>query len=261
MTERSSPPGYATSSTWRARRAWSCGWASIRPSTCSHWRAWRCWQPAEAASRFALAEAARAHEDGHTIGLIPAGSRHESTRNGSLRRRTTKRVYAPISAPLETRTSSVTPTRRKRSNCRNRTQVTRPAGARRLAAATGQPRRRHRTVMRASPGASTASLLSFTPLAKTLPTILTIGNGSRKPGGGTLMWIVWLAMLESRSPLVTRNLTVWSAGVVNVVLIADGPAWNAPRSVRSQANAVIGLVRSVEVDTSETVSPVCGVLG
>src|SRR5947209_3673475 len=52
MTERSSPPGYATSSTWRARRAWSCGWASIRPSSGSHWRAWRCWDPAEAGSRY-----------------------------------------------------------------------------------------------------------------------------------------------------------------------------------------------------------------
>jgi len=95
-----------------------------------------------------------AHEEGHTSGLTPAGSRHESTRSGSLPRRTVKRVYSPILPGWETRISRVTPKRRERSSLRNSTGATpdRFDTATRFTDLTGQPRPLHLTVIRAPAG-------------------------------------------------------------------------------------------------------------
>jgi hypothetical protein len=54
------------------------------------------------------------------------------------------------------------------------------------------------------------------------------------------------------------------AGVANVVVVTGPPSLNAPNgplSARSHAWAVMGLVRSVEVDTSEMDSPGRGKAG
>src|SRR2546430_10044602 len=103
---------------------------------------------------FFVTNARGAHDDGHTSGLTPAGSRHMSTRAGSLPRRTAKRVYFPISSGWETRISRVTPKRRERSNLRNSTGAAPRLldTATRLSDLIGQPRPLHLTVIRAPTG-------------------------------------------------------------------------------------------------------------
>jgi hypothetical protein len=49
--------------------------------------------------------------------------------------------------------------------------------------------------------------------------------------------------------------------VENVVLVPEPPVANAPVPATSQANAVIGLLASVELDTSDTFSPARGADG
>src|ERR1039458_7177503 len=73
--------------------------------------------------------------------------------------------------------------------------------------------------------------------------------------------IVSETVLVRPSAPVTRRCTRWFPAVANEVLTACPPAANTPLPLTSQANAVIGLVASVELDTSETGSPVCGVTG
>jgi hypothetical protein len=75
------------------------------------------------------------------------------------------------------------------------------------------------------------------------------------------MVIVADATEERPSRLVTRNRTTCDAGVENDVVVSGPPGTNAPNdpsSDTSQAYLTIGLVRSVEVDTSETFSPTRG---
>src|SRR2546425_914026 len=117
--------------------------------------------------------------DGHAIGLTPEGSRQESVRIGSLRRRTWKRVYEPISRFLETRTCKVRPAGRKRGNRRKVTHVARPRvdTTIRLADRAGQRGERQVTLIRAPVGALTASCVILTPERRSLPRIRTVGNG------------------------------------------------------------------------------------
>ena len=90
---------------------------------------------------------------------------------------------------------------------------------------------------------------------------LTTGNGciSGRAGGETET--VELATLESPLASVTRRCTTWLPAVVNVVLIPGPPTANAPVPVGSQANDVIGLDASVELETNDTDSPTRGVPG
>ena len=78
------------------------------------------------------------------------------------------------------------------------------------------------------------------------------------------MLMVSTATLERWSAAVTRSLTWWLAGVGKLALVTapaalKGP--NGPLSATSHAYSTIGLVRSLEVETSEISWPGCGELG
>ena len=60
---------------------------------------------------------------------------------------------------------------------------------------------------------------------------------------------------------VTRSCTTWSPGAAKEAVIAGAPVLKAPLPASDQANPTIGLAASVEVDTSEMDSPVCGADG
>ena len=79
-------------------------------------------------------------------------------------------------------------------------------------------------------------------------------------GGGVTM-TVSATTLERPFASVTRSRTTWLPGVENEVLITGGPAWNVPLPVVSHEKDVIGLETSVELDASDTGSPVCGAVG
>ena len=78
---------------------------------------------------------------------------------------------------------------------------------------------------------------------------------------GEVTGTVSVATLERPSAALTRNRTTWAPGVAKEVLSTGLPAWNAPVAPKAQAKAVIGLAISVELDTSETLSPVFGAGG
>ncbi len=113
----------------------------------------------------------------------------------------------------------------------------------------------------APPGACTVSRLSLAPAASIEPAIRTTGKGCIRVTAGELTAIVSAATLERPFASVTRSRTMWLPGVEKVVLSAGGPTLSAPLPVSAQANPVIGLLAPVEVDTSETGSPVCGAEG
>ncbi len=60
---------------------------------------------------------------------------------------------------------------------------------------------------------------------------------------------------------MTRSWTTWAPGVEKDVASADSPWVNRPLPLRAQAKPVIGLLASVEVETSVTGSPVWGADG
>src|SRR5207253_5440448 len=125
----------------------------------------------------------------------------------------------------------------------------------------GQPPPRHVTVTRAPGGAWAVIKLRFTPDEVRTPAMWTTGKGAMRLSGRRITWSVPLATLERPSAAVTSSRTTWSPGVVNEVLRTCLPTLNTPLLARAQANVVSGLVRSVELDTSETVSPTTGVDG
>src|SRR6202035_1649008 len=89
-------------------------------------------------------EAHAAHDDGHPIGLVAVPARQASKRSGSLPRRTTSRVYLPISPGLVIMISRTTPAARERWKRRNTTsdRGPLPAAAMWLWDLTGQLRPR-----------------------------------------------------------------------------------------------------------------------
>src|ERR1039458_8523076 len=115
--------------------------------------------------------------------------------------------------------------------------------------------------MRAPAGAWAVSSLRLTPERVSEPAIRTIGNGCISTSGTELTGMVSVAMLVEPLAALTRSRTTWLPGVVNDVVSRDFPVWNTPVPARDQANPVIGLAMSVELDTRETFSPVLGAAG
>ena len=101
----------------------------------------------------------------------------------------------------------------------------------------------------------------FTPDAVSLPAIRTIGNGCIRASGAALTWIVSVTTLERPLASDTCSRTGWGPRLENEVRRTRSPALNWALLPSAHANCVIGLEMSVEVDTSETVSPTLGADG
>jgi hypothetical protein len=80
-------------------------------------------------------------------------------------------------------------------------------------------------------------------------------------GSEELTGIVSDATLERPLPSVTRSCTLWFPAAEKIVLIAGPPAAKTPVPAGSQANAVMGLALSVELETNETAWPTLGMEG
>src|ERR1700751_5248753 len=115
--------------------------------------------------------------------------------------------------------------------------------------------------MRAPGGASTDSNHSFTPAASRRPAMRTTGKGRISRSVGALTSTVSVATADEPSAAVTRRRTTWVPAVAKGGLTIGPPPWKAPLPVRSRAKPVIGLVKSVDVEANDTVSPACGAVG
>src|SRR5947209_16902202 len=89
----------------------------------------------------------------------------------------------------------------------------------------------------------------------------TTGNGRISPSVGALTWMAWVATAEEPSADVTRRRTRWLPALGKVVLTTGPPSSKAPLPARSQPRPMIGLMKSVDVDASDTVSPAFGAGG
>src|SRR5438552_3263518 len=178
-----------------------------------------------------------------------------------------KSVYLPILPEAKMRTSSVTPARKERSKRRNVSTTKLACRLRALVMATRlwgfmvQPRPRQVTVTRAPTGACTLTKLSLTPAAVWTPAMRTSGNGCIGFKGDRPTGIVWRAMLEAPRASVTRRRTRWLPKVEKDVLATGPDTLNGPFPARSQERPVIGLMASLELDTSTTVCPTTGAGG
>src|SRR5436190_185734 len=136
-----------------------------------------------------------------------------------------------------------------------------PAEATRLWDLAGQPRPMQRTDIRDPAGACTARSLSLTPCAARVVTMRTIGKGCISGATAVRTGIVCDTVLDRPAASETCRRTTWLPAVAKDVVMSGPPAWKELVPDRSQAKAVRGLVGSVEVETNETRSPVCGAAG
>src|SRR3979411_1296421 len=115
--------------------------------------------------------------------------------------------------------------------------------------------------MRDPADARTPSSVSRTPERVALLVIRTTGNGCISVSGAAPTGIVWVDTADTPLASVTRSWTTWLPCVEKVVLIPEPPVANAPVPATSQANEMIGLPASVELETSDTLSPTRGAVG
>src|SRR5438067_647540 len=91
--------------------------------------------------------------------------------------------------------------------------------------------------------------------------MLTTGKGRISRSVGALTSMVCVATADEPSAAITRRPTMWLPAVAKVVLTTGPPSRKSPLPARSQAKPVIGLVKSVDVEANDTVSPACGAAG
>ena len=89
----------------------------------------------------------------------------------------------------------------------------------------------------------------------------TTGNGCISGITGVLTGIVSETTLDWPFASTTRSWTTWGPAVEKEVLIVEPPVLNTSLPVRAQPKLAIAVLASVEVETSEIASPVCGAAG